>query len=178
MVDVESEAVSMNGVYFMSKLDSILASIYAAYVPPEEPDFHWVEPAYQTLLHDRFVLDCLIRSASVQVISDLNIDVSLRIEVALKSSKIEVALSCIRPWAMLWRVEETRVGRMIIEESDTSMSQDERDLVLYMKRYGFQLVTREELATPVAVQLFDTPLEETRVYHALFSDCGTTLPFL
>lgn len=168
----------MIGVYIMSKLDSILASIYATYVPTDEPDFHWVQPAYQTLQRDRFVLDYLVRAAFVHVISDLNIDVSLRVLVAFKSSKIEVSLSCIRPWAMLWRVDETCVDRMIIEESETSMTQDERDLINQMKMYGFQLVTREELGVPVKLILHDTPPDEVTVYHALFSDLGIVPPFL
>jgi hypothetical protein len=123
-------------------------------------------------------LDWLIRTAFVKVVSDLNVDVSLRIEVQLEKSNVELALSCVRPWAMLLRTDESCTSRMIVEDGASDVTDEERELLVRLKAFGFELVTRAELIVPVRVRLFDTAPEETRVYHALFSDCGTTPHFL
>ena len=162
----------------MSNIDAILESIRGVYQPPDEPDHHWLVPAYEALRTDRFVLDFLIRTAPIKVVSDLNVDVSLRIEVHLVKASIEVALSCIRPWAMVWRLGETRPARMIVEDGANDMTDEERGLLTQLKAHGFVVLTRDELGVPVHVKLFDTSPEETKVYHALFSDLGTTPPFL
>lgn len=152
--------------------EEIVSSIKAAYGSLEKPSYAFAERRLETLRRHAFVQD-LISRYRVDDQTDLNDHAALHLLVRHSEGSCVVCLSLVAPWAMVFRLaRESLMYARVIEANSPSILPAERDVVEQLGTYGFKLLTREESAAPIAINLFHTDLEETRVYHAVISDDG------
>lgn len=150
--------------------EEIVSSIRAAYGSLEKPNYAFAEGRLKTLRGHACVRDLMSRYR-VDDQTDLNDHAALHLLVRHDDGGCVVCLSLVAPWAMVFRLErESLLYERVIEASSPEILPAERDVIAQLGRHGFELLTREEAAMPIAINLFNTDREDARVYHAVVSD--------
>jgi hypothetical protein len=88
-----------------------------------------------------------------------------------------VCLSLVGNWAMMFQLRRDRYSA-VIEEDSSGLASADREILRLLAYYGFRLLTGAEAVLPIGINLFDTPRDEARVYHAVISDDGILLDVL
>ncbi len=153
--------------------EEMLSRILEAYGDMQHPDCSFMERRYQELLGHPFVNE-LMADCSVRDVTDLNDHAALHLLVGLAANaNVEVCLSFVSNYAMVFRLQKgSRVYQSVVTRSTPDLHKLEMKIMDFLERYDFRIVSRQEAATPIRMQLFETDLQDTTIYHALISDCG------
>ena len=152
------------------RISELLESIRTAYGSLENPNFSFIGIRYEMLLRHPIVADIMSRYF-VKNDTDMNAHAALHLRVLHDQGGLMVCLSCVDHWAMLFRLDDPLYVK-VLDDSTLDLLGAERDMLKLLAEHGFKLVSRHEAATPIPLNLFDTDLDETRIYHAIVSDDG------
>lgn len=155
-----------------SRLDEILATISAAYGNLDEPNYAFAAVRLRKLRHHPVIGDLMSRYFVLDE-TDLNDHVAIHLRVLHGEGSCVLCLSLVDSWAMLFRLaHESRVYEKIIEPFCPAALSAELHIAELLQGHGFKLLTKGEAAWPVAMNLFNTDREESRIYHAVIADDG------
>jgi len=152
----------------MTALDEVMERIRAAYGSLDEPRFDFLadaahDPRYRTLVGK------LAARFTLAADTDPDSDVSLGFVLRHGHQRWVLRVSMVGPYAVLLRLGE-HGNATLVSGPDPSSSETERRLIEAVEDSGLRLLDRTLLATPVALRLFNTAPDRTRVYQALFVD--------
>lgn len=154
------------------RFGEILATIKSAYGSLEEPNYAFAEKRYRALRCHTLVGE-LMRRYFVRDETDLNGHVSMHLRVLHAEGSVVVCLSFVDNWAMLFRLaSEVPVYEEVILPDSSTATNSEREIALLLQNHGCKLLTKDEAAQKVAMNLCDTDRDEALVYHAIVSDDG------
>ena len=146
--------------------DTILRSVEFKYGSLDEPNYAFVKTEIRTTKQREILAKLEKKGTSIVDHTDINDDVSIN---ATLDGKLGLWLSLIGPFATLRRIKNGEKDRIIVAPNDCE--DDLESLVISTAiNEGVTFLDRETLLKPLPLAVPNRPKEETRVYHALFSD--------
>jgi hypothetical protein len=145
---------------------TVLRSVESKYGSLDEPNYAFVKTEIQTSEQRAILSKLENKGTTIVEHTDINDDVSINVTLG---GKLGLWLSLIGPFAMLRRIGDGENERMIVAPNDCK--DDLESLVVStVLNEGVTFLGRKILLKPLPLAVPNRPKEETRVYHALFSD--------
>lgn len=158
-------------ILVIPRVEAMIASIKQAYGDLDRPNYSFQERALKNLRRHPLVAEIQKRFPAKDI-TDLNDHQALHLHIH-EPAGVMLCLSLVSPWAMVFRISpRDQLYECVIDRSATDLSALEINILSLLEQHGFTVVTREEAATPIRMNLFDTDRSDVRVYHALISDDG------
>jgi hypothetical protein len=145
------------------------ADVRLAYGDLMSPDYAWVMPAadqapYQGVIQDLHGLGAVVADAT-----DLNEDVSTRLQVQRGDDRLLLQLSLVGRYALV-RLPASKSGMQPLTEPPDGASAFVSAVFQVLQQNGLVVLARDKVLLPLGMALFNTPPEEATYYQALFSD--------
>lgn len=143
--------------------NEIMTSLLDKYGSLEKPTFFFVESALAKRPYDAIVRK-LAKYFNVEETTDPNEDVSFVFALSQGVDSWLLQLSMIGPYAII-------LGDYEVVASDSDeQSESEKKILEVLLNNNIQVLNASCLSQPVPLKLFNTDLDNVRVYQALFSD--------
>jgi hypothetical protein len=156
----------------VERLQELILSVKNAYGSLEQPSHSFMEKRYKSLICHPFVSDVLSRYF-IKNDTDLNDHASLHLHILHDDGSMMLCLSFVDNWAMLFRLEKQNpIYSSVLDTSSLHLAGAECEVMKLLNQYGFKLVSREEAAVPIDMNLFNTDRSDVRLYHAIVADDG------
>ncbi len=146
--------------------DTILRSVECKYGSLDEPSYAFVKTEIHTSELRKIIAKLEEEGVTVVEHTDINDDVSINITL---DGKLGLWLSLIGPFAMLRRIKNRERDGIIVALNDCE-SDLESMVISTASSEGVTFLDRATLLMPLPLAVPNRPADETRVYHALFSD--------
>jgi len=137
----------------------------------QSPDFSFVKNSYKELKSSDLVWE-LAKRFYIKDSTDLNDHVSLQLDLHTESGNWLICFSFLGCFCVLFRLDDMGMYEKVITKNEISLLKEEKEIIALCLRYKYELMQKELLGEPVRIQLFNTDIEETNIYHAMFSDDG------
>lgn len=149
--------------------NEIITDVLGAYRDLTKPDFSWVKPKYQSQPYKKDILNLIENGFSVYEETDLNEDVSVNLHVRKNEEHYVLKLSLVEKYAILLHANLQGFYH-IISYDDIESSPVLKLLKKYLDREEIKLLDASIIELPIRIQLFNTEIEDTTFYNALFAD--------
>lgn len=150
----------------------LLQSVELSYGSLDNPNYGFMEKRYKTLIRHPFIFEMMSRFF-VKNDTDLNDHASLHLKVIHDDGSMMICLSFIDNWAMVFRLDrKSECYSDVLASSSPSLLPGEREAMKLLDQHHFKVVSREDAANPIAMTLFNTDINDARIYHAIIADDG------
>ena len=150
-------------------LNDIVARCQEKYGSLSSPDFSFVEQSAERNPYSG-LMRLLVKFLKLIDNTDTNDDVSFSYLLQKDERQWSLQLSMVGPYGLLMRVAEP--SGEILTSASRDLGDVERRIVDLLRSEGVQLLDRHTLEEPIALRLYNTEPEETRLYQALFTDAS------
>jgi len=152
----------------MIDLNTIRRDVSKAYGSFEEPNFAFVSEAIANQPY-RHLLAALSTIFSITVDMDPNYDVGWLFNLdGPNGEPVGLWLSMVGPYAVLIRT--IGQNQYTIVEPATPTTQNERNVLDMLEKFGVHALDRKTLEAPIHLALFNAAPENVRFFQALFTD--------
>jgi hypothetical protein len=144
---------------------TLLQAVLERYKSLEHPDLSFVSKIANSRPYEPLIQE-LKELFDIEETTDTNEDVSFCYVLSESKNKWVVELSMVGLYAVILRVAEEGLIALVA----TSISEQEGKIVSLLGKYKFEILQRQELEQPIALNLCNTEPEDVFMYQALFSD--------
>lgn len=148
------------------EMTAILSKIREKYKSFENPEYHFVQAALAERPY-QIVMDELSRKYPLVEDTDSNFDVSFGYLIGFGDKRWMLRISMIGPYAFFLRLESDR--SILVNPSEIAAG-EETTIMQILMRHNIKLLGRLTLDTPIQMKLYNTSIENTTLYQAMFSD--------
>lgn len=156
-------------------IETVRRDISEAYGPMDKPSFEFEKEERRRSAYEPFLRDlaaCLLMDTQgffkIASITDVNSDHGFAF-IIQGIGEWWLQLSFVGLYAVLMRLTE-RSTLEVINPDAAKKSATEELIIRLITKNGIHLLDKETLEIPIDLKLFDTELQNARVYQALFSD--------
>ncbi|WP_139334181.1 MULTISPECIES: hypothetical protein [Acidiphilium] len=149
--------------------NEIITDILGAYRDLTNPDFSWVIQKYQSQPYKKNIISMIEHGFSVDEETDLNEDVSVNLYVQKDEEHYVLKLSLVGKYAVLFRADLQGIYHILSYE-DIESSHALRLLTKNFARDEITFLDASIIELPIGLHLFNTEIEDTTFYNALFAD--------
>lgn len=143
----------------------ILHHVVEKYGSLNAPNYAFVTKEVETTKHREVIAELQRQGLNFVEHTDINDDVSINFSL---DQTLSLWLSLIGPFALLVRHREG--SKKIISSLEDCKNDLETLIVSNLSDQKVQLIDKETLLTPVALSVPNRPVDEVKVYQALFAD--------
>lgn len=154
------------------KEQEIVDSICDKYKSLESPDFSFVEQIVSTNPYAEITQYYKQIGFFLEEDTDTNDDVSFGYLLKKENKQWILRLSMVGSYAVLLELDDPINPQLVkvVSRVKYPLSNLEQQIVTVLEEHGIELMTQDILSIPIALSLFNTDLENTRIYQALFTD--------
>jgi hypothetical protein len=165
-----------NKGYVMIEINKILSYIINRYKSMDEPNFSFVQYEFEKKPY-KTIIDILSENYEITETTDLNDDVSFGYLLSKDLQQWFLQISMVGPFVALFNLNKCGKVLRILTNDNKDIGGNDTDIISVLLNKDLTLLDKKILEYPVPLKLFNTDVENVKVYQALFTDVDV-LPWI